>query len=264
MPGVIGVVQAKEYTPQTFAEALLTAIGAPVTKMTVADIMSWETAEGGHWANSAKYNPLNTTWQLNGSSPMKNNSAGVQSFKSWNDGITATVKTLTNGHYQQIIEELQRGGSLEFGQVVSNSPWGTNYFAITTQPKLPVQEETITNTFGLTNAEWNSLSLREKQALAKANPVDQARILQAVAGATADKQEGELHKGIYGLMNTAAGTAGVIADVAKAPFEVGAWVMKNWWVIILVTVAAVAIMLIVVKNLNPAKVVTAPIEAVTE
>ena len=64
------------YTRETFAEALLRALDYPVTKLAVQDIMSWEAAEGGNWANSARYNPLNTTEDMPGAKSI--NSVGVR------------------------------------------------------------------------------------------------------------------------------------------------------------------------------------------
>src|ERR1035437_4218913 len=125
-----------DYTPQSFAQALLTKLGYPITKLNVADIMSWENAEGGHWNNSAHFNPLNTTQSMPDSSSM--NSVGVKAYKSWDDGIAATVKTLKNGYYATILEDLKAGGNQNFGETVASTPWGTGHFTVNISPKLPV------------------------------------------------------------------------------------------------------------------------------
>jgi hypothetical protein len=124
------------YTQQTFAEAILTRMGAPITQLNVSDIMSWEAAEGGNWGNSAKYNPLNTTRGGYASSAI--NSAGVQAYKNWGDGINATLDTLNLPAYKSISEALINGGSQDFGTIVAASPWGTNPFAVNVAPHLPV------------------------------------------------------------------------------------------------------------------------------
>ena len=121
-----------DYTRETFAEAVLQSLGYPVTKLAVTDIMSWEAAEGGAWNGGARYNPLNTTEPMSGATDF--NSVGVKNYSSWDDGITATVKTLNNGHYTDILNALAIGGTQDFGVTVGESPWGTETFVITGQP----------------------------------------------------------------------------------------------------------------------------------
>lgn len=113
------------YSQKTWAQALLRALGMPVTSNNIGNIMAWETQEGGNWNNSAKYNPLNTTQTAPGSyNP--GFSAGVQAYTSWAEGLQATVQTLTNGSYSGILAVLRRSGSLsEFKAAVNSSPWGT-------------------------------------------------------------------------------------------------------------------------------------------
>jgi hypothetical protein len=53
-PGDVG-------TAAWFAQELLKRIGAPVSDNNIHSLVSWMAAEGGHWNNSAQYNPLNTT-----------------------------------------------------------------------------------------------------------------------------------------------------------------------------------------------------------
>ena len=120
------------YTRETFAEALISALGYPLTKLSVQDVMSWEQAEGGAWNGGAKYNPLNTTEPMTGATDF--NSVGVKNYTSWDQGLAATVKTLTNGHYTDILNDLAIGGTQDFGVDVGNSPWGTETFTVTGQP----------------------------------------------------------------------------------------------------------------------------------
>jgi hypothetical protein len=124
------------YTRETFAEAVLQGLGYPVTKLAVTDIMSWEAAEGGAWNGGAKYNPLNTTKPMSGSTMFNNlgNGIGVQNYTSWEQGLSATVKTLENGYYTDILNALSIGGTGDFGVTVGESPWGTETFAVTGQP----------------------------------------------------------------------------------------------------------------------------------
>ena len=110
--------------PADFASALLGYLGDPNTKSNVTNISAWEAAEGGNWQNNAKYNPLNTTEQMPGSVNVGN---GIQSYKSWSEGIQATAQTLQNTSgqgYSQILQDLSNSADwLNFSKAVKNSNW---------------------------------------------------------------------------------------------------------------------------------------------
>lgn len=91
--------------PETWAVDVLTGIGAPVTAENVAFLNAWQRREGGATANTAYWNPLNTTQRQTGSSSM--NSVGVQAFPDWNSGLRATLRTLRN--YRGIVAMLRTG-----------------------------------------------------------------------------------------------------------------------------------------------------------
>ena len=131
-----------DYTRETFAEAVLQSLGYPVTKLAVTDIMSWEAAEGGAWNGGARYNPLNTTEPMSGATDF--NSVGVKNYTSWEQGLNATVKTLENGYYTDILNALSIGGTGDFGVTVGESPWGTETFAVTGQPTKALTSPTDT------------------------------------------------------------------------------------------------------------------------
>ena len=117
-----------QFTQLTWAQALLVAMRLPVTADNVAAITAWEMAEGGHWYNTAYYNPLNTTQDMPGATVF--NSVGVKAYTSWKQGLEATVKTMKNGYYGSIIEALKRGNdSAAVAQAVGASPWGTGDFS---------------------------------------------------------------------------------------------------------------------------------------
>jgi peptidoglycan hydrolase CwlO-like protein len=117
-----------QFTQLTWAQALLVAMRLPVTADNVAAITAWEMAEGGHWYNTAYYNPLNTTQDMPGATVF--NSVGVKAYTSWKQGLEATVKTLKNGYYGGIIEALRRGNdSTAVAAAVGASPWGTGDFS---------------------------------------------------------------------------------------------------------------------------------------
>jgi peptidoglycan DL-endopeptidase CwlO len=117
-----------QFTQLTWAQALLVAMRLPVTADNIAAITAWEMAEGGHWYNTAYYNPLNTTQDMPGATVF--NSVGVKAYTSWKEGLEATVKTLKNGYYGGILDALRRGNdSAAVAQAVGASPWGTGDFS---------------------------------------------------------------------------------------------------------------------------------------
>jgi peptidoglycan hydrolase CwlO-like protein len=119
---------AGDYTPSTWAQALLGYLGMPRTSSNVTAIVSWELAEGGHWFNGARYNPLDTTMPEPGATDM--NSVGVKAYTSWAEGFVATVTTLRNGLYGPILVALQKGNdAMAVAEAVAASPWGTEPFS---------------------------------------------------------------------------------------------------------------------------------------
>lgn len=117
------------YTPVTWAKALLLALGMPRTTDNMAAIIAWEMAEGGHWYNTAYYNPLNTTWRMPGATSM--NYVGVKAYLSWAQGLAATVNTFHNGLYEGILGALRAGNDAQaVADAVAASPWGTGSFAV--------------------------------------------------------------------------------------------------------------------------------------
>lgn len=105
-----------------FYEAILRAIGAPVTGNTLALIYAWRQTEGG----KATYNPFNTTWKKPGSTLYGKNTAGVQNYLTPQDGVDATVQTLTMARYAPIVALLQADTPpREVAAKILASSWGT-------------------------------------------------------------------------------------------------------------------------------------------
>lgn len=95
---------------------------------TIDAIRTWMRFEGGHWGNSADYNPLNTTLTKPGSKSM--NSVGVKAYKTWDQGLDATVETLTGSKskargYADIIAAIKKGDREAILTAVNNSAWRT-------------------------------------------------------------------------------------------------------------------------------------------
>jgi peptidoglycan hydrolase CwlO-like protein len=128
-PPKLKVTPGGEMTQVTWATSLLSNLGMPLTQDNIAAIVAWEMAEGGHWCNSAHYNPLNTSQPMPGAATF--NSHGVKVYTSWEMGLQATVITLRNGLYDGILAALRAGND---GQAVASavaaSPWGTGYFDV--------------------------------------------------------------------------------------------------------------------------------------
>jgi murein DD-endopeptidase MepM/ murein hydrolase activator NlpD len=121
---ILGTGSEKEW-----AAGLLGKLGAPVSDSSVNALTTWMRHEGGHWKNSAHYNPLNTTLNVSNNESM--NSVGVKRYKSWDEGYAATVGTLTGKSadargYTAIVNALKSGASTEtILSAVSNSAWVT-------------------------------------------------------------------------------------------------------------------------------------------
>lgn len=105
---------------QEFYELMLKKLGAPVTNENLKFLLAWRQAEG----KSGRYNPFNTTHKLEDSTNF--NDVGVQNYQSLDDGMYATLKTLTNGRYNCIINGLINDiGAIEIAKCPSLEVWGT-------------------------------------------------------------------------------------------------------------------------------------------
>lgn len=104
-----------------FYRAILEGIGAPVTNNNMAYLYAWRQAEGG----KAAFNPFNTTQKAEGATNY--NSVGVKNYTSAEQGVAATVKTITNGRYESIINSLKMDKPpMETAEALVASPWGTS------------------------------------------------------------------------------------------------------------------------------------------
>jgi murein DD-endopeptidase MepM/ murein hydrolase activator NlpD len=116
---------AKDPTPTQWAATVLQQLGIPQSPGAVQALTGWARAEGGHWNNQARFNPLNTTQPEPGYT--KTGAQGnIGSYTSWQQGVDATVKTLTNGRYAPILSALKAGDANRVGQAIGQTPWGTN------------------------------------------------------------------------------------------------------------------------------------------
>ncbi|HTR75369.1 MAG TPA: hypothetical protein VMH33_08960 [Solirubrobacterales bacterium] len=105
-----------------FYDDVLREIGAGVTTENLRACHAWQAAEGGN----ASWNPWNTTEPAPGAKDY--NSVGVKIYPNARTGIAATVKTLLNGHYAQILAAFSRGNQgLHVCECIDASVWGTKH-----------------------------------------------------------------------------------------------------------------------------------------
>jgi len=114
---------------QEWAKQFLGRIGAPVTDTNLKSVNTWMRFEGGHWKNSAHYNPLNTTLDMGGSEIM--NSHNVRRYTSMEEGLDATVKTILGNKsaergYDAIVGALKNNADPQtVFNLINESSWGT-------------------------------------------------------------------------------------------------------------------------------------------
>ena len=114
------VVLAGGVTDSSFYAKLLENLGAPVSEENLKFLYAWRQAEG----SGGKFNPFNTTWDLPGSVSV--NSHGVKSYKSIEDGMVATLKTLRKTTYSCIVNGLKNDiGADKIAKCESLKTWGT-------------------------------------------------------------------------------------------------------------------------------------------
>lgn len=124
----------KTTTDDEFYKSILKGIGAPISDENMKFFYAWRQAEGG----KAKNNPFNTTQSKPGSTfynclkkGFSGCKSGVRNYLSSQDGIDATVRTIKNGRYQNIINALKTGDSAEKSALaLKSSPWGTGELAL--------------------------------------------------------------------------------------------------------------------------------------
>ena len=89
--------------------------------------MAWQAREGGGGAN----NPLNSTQTVAGSTALSGNPDGVQNYPNVAEGISATVITLRNGLYNDILMYLRSGRGFTGVTLAGLSKWsGGGYSSV--------------------------------------------------------------------------------------------------------------------------------------
>lgn len=108
---------------QQFADDVLNGLGAPITQTNRSLVYAWVFSEG----TKAQNNPLATTEPAQGATQF--NSVGVKNYPDYRTGLDATLRTLTNGYYNGIVNDLRKGNQDPYNIVKNNASefdkWGT-------------------------------------------------------------------------------------------------------------------------------------------
>jgi len=119
-----------------FAKAMLMNLSIAPNAQNISDLNMWMGMEGGNWHNTAHFNPLNTSYQLSGSTNYNTGKAGggVQAYTSWAQGLQATLATLTGSNagargYTNIINSLKSGATnADFLKALQGSAWDAGHY----------------------------------------------------------------------------------------------------------------------------------------
>lgn len=111
--------------PPGFAQAVLAQGGWPQTPQNVGYLNQWHQFEQSPDAN----NPFNTTQPMAGA--QATNSAGVRSYPNPQVGIQATIQTLKNGYYPNLVAALASGNPYAHAAAIAPDlrTWGSHSFA---------------------------------------------------------------------------------------------------------------------------------------
>jgi hypothetical protein len=190
---VIGRAGGGDVSAKGFATKLLQGLGATPTPEAIANVMYWEGKEGGNWNNSAKFNPLNTSYQLPGSKNFDTgkSGSGVQAYKSWNQGLKATINTLTGKSadargYTDIVNFLKSGGGSneDFLKLMQASSWDAGkYGGGKSSSLLPNVESFVGNSSGFTQQQILNGATAGAKANAAGNTYNYGGVTVTINGA---------------------------------------------------------------------------------
>jgi hypothetical protein len=116
-------------TPIDFAKALLSRLGLPQSENNIAALVGLQVQEGGHSANSAKFNPMNVTQIVPGVSKLapgfSQSGPQIQAYPDWQTGLEATATLLMNGKYKGVLASLAKSASpADTLKEIALSPYG--------------------------------------------------------------------------------------------------------------------------------------------
>jgi murein L,D-transpeptidase YcbB/YkuD len=110
-----------------WANAFLARLGVPQSPGNVLGVVTWITSEFGEQSPiGAAFNPLATTYGMPNDSQF--NSVGVKNYASWEDGVEANARTLSEDHpgYAEILGAMASdAGAVTIINHVHDSVWGS-------------------------------------------------------------------------------------------------------------------------------------------
>ena len=120
--------QAPIGTREAWAVDLLGRLGnTQPSAATVAFLVQWSRAEDSSDGAFARHNPLNTT-QSSGAVVSTINDDGVRGYASYEDGMAATLQTLSYGYYTEIVAGLLSNDPERAKRGLFNSPWAASHY----------------------------------------------------------------------------------------------------------------------------------------
>lgn len=105
-----------------FARELYKQLHVPTNGKTLTFAVAWAAFED----TQARNNPFATTEPFNGATDF--NSVGVKNYVNIKDGIDATLFTITNGFYNELVKILRNANSTpeQMIKALDSSPWGSH------------------------------------------------------------------------------------------------------------------------------------------
>jgi len=101
---------------------ILSGCQAPTSPENLTALKAWAQAEGGE----ARWNPFNTKEPWPGATLYNHEGIGVKNYPNMVAGVKATVATLQNGLYPNILAALKKGNNpYDVAHAIAASPWGT-------------------------------------------------------------------------------------------------------------------------------------------
>lgn len=118
----------QDITREQFAYDLVTRLGNnnPSPEI-IAFVVQWTIAEDSSTGAFARNNPLNTT-QTGFNETTTINDDGVKGYASYQDGLDATVQTLSYGYYTEIVAGVQTNDYQRALIGLWNSPWASSHY----------------------------------------------------------------------------------------------------------------------------------------
>lgn len=149
---------------RTWARSVLAGLGIQPNPTNTAALRMWAASEGN--SKGRGYNWLNSVQPMPGSSALAGNSAGVQNYATYTEGVAATVKTLRGGTWRNVTRALATPSGARPNTTTAKRKTPINRYALTriwtaihsaskswtkTQPAYPAVMWTFLNGKGATS-----------------------------------------------------------------------------------------------------------------